>query len=83
MDYREHAKKLLKEWVLCNNAQPKNNVVDIRLEKDALAPWATQLIHNMNWGSEVEIAESCHQLETRLKKLKERLVIEVLTNGSV
>jgi hypothetical protein len=37
----------------------------------------------MNWGSELELTEACNQFESRLKPLKEKLVIEVLKNGSV
>jgi hypothetical protein len=83
MDYQAHAKELLREWALCLNAKPKNNVVDIQINKDALAPWAAHLIHQMNWGSESELAEACHQLESRLKQLKEQLVIEVIKHGTV
>jgi hypothetical protein len=84
MDYKEHAKTLLHEWALCNTAKPKNNViVDIQIEKDVCSRWAVNLIHNLNWGSEQQLAEACHQLESRLKPLKEKIVIEVLQNGSV
>jgi hypothetical protein len=30
-----------------------------------------------------EVAEACHQLESRLTQLKEKLVMEILTNGSI
>lgn len=83
MDYKEHAKELLREWALCSNAKPKNDVISIQIEKDVLGMWAVNLIHNMNWGSELELAEACLQVESRLKRLKERLVIEVIKNGSV
>ena len=83
MNYKEHAKKLLKEWVLCSNAKPKNDVVDFQIEKDACSIWATQLTYMINWGSDVELAEACHQLEPRLKKLKEKIVIEVLLDAPV
>lgn len=83
MDYQEHAKELLREWALCSNAKPKNNVVDIQINKDALAPWAAHLVHQLNWGTEQDLAKACHQLESRLKRLKERLIIEVLKDGSV
>lgn len=83
MDYKERAEQILLEWALCVNAKPKNNAVDIQIEKDVCGRFATNLIHNLNWGSEQELAEACNQFETRLKKLKERLVIEVLTNGTI
>jgi len=83
MDYKEHAKNILYEWALCNGAKPKYNAVDIQIEKDVCGRWAKHLIHALNWGSELELAEACHQLESRLTPLKEKIVIEVLQNGSV
>ena len=83
MDYKEHAKNILREWALCSTARPKNNAVDIQIEKDVCGRYATNLIHNLNWGSETQLAEACHQLSSRLKPLKEKIVIEVLQNGSV
>jgi len=83
MDYQEHAKKILREWTLCSNARPKNNAVDIQIEKDTCGRWAVNLIHHMNWGSESELAEACYQLESRLQPLKKKIIIEVLQNGTV
>ncbi len=83
MNYKERAENILREWALCVNARPKNNAVDIQIEKDVCGRYATNLIHNLNWGSDLDIAEACHQLESRLKPLKEKIVIEVLQNGSV
>jgi len=82
MDYQEHAKNILREWTLCSNSRPKNNAVDIQIEKDACGRWATNLIYNLNWGSNIELAEACIQFESRLKTLKEKIIIEVLTNGT-
>jgi hypothetical protein len=83
MDYKEHAKELLREWALCSNAKPKTDVISIQIEKNVLSMWAVNLIHNMNWGSELELAEACYQVDSRLKRLKEKIVIEVLTNGAI
>jgi hypothetical protein len=83
MDYKEHAKELLREWALCSNAKPKTDVISIQIEKNVLSMWAVNLIHNMNWGSELELAEACYQFDSRLKRLKEKIVIEVLTNGAI
>ena len=83
MDYKAHAKNILREWALCSTARPKNNAVDIQIEKDTCGRWATNLIHNLNWGTESELAEACYQLESRLRPLKEKIVIEVLQNGSI
>lgn len=82
MNYKEHAEQILKEWALCSNARPKNNAVDIQIEKDVCGRYASNLIHNLNWGSEIELAEACHRLETRLKPLKEKIIIEVMQNGT-
>ena len=83
MDYKSHAKEILKEWALCSSARPKNNAVDIQIEKDTCGRWAANLLHNLNWGTESQIAEACHQLESRLHPLKEKIIIEVLQNGHV
>ena len=83
MTHKEHANNVLRDWALCSTARPKNNAVNIQIEKDTCGRWAVNLIHNINWGSEREIVEACHQLESRLKPLKEKIIIEVLQNGSV
>ena len=83
MTHKDHANKILREWALCSTARPKNNAVDIQIEKDTCGRWAVNLIHNLNWGTDQEIVEACHQLESRLKPLKEKIVIEVLQNGAV
>lgn len=83
MDNKQRAEQTLREWALCMNARPKNNAVDIQIEKDTCGRFATNLIHNLNWGSDSQIAEACNQLESRLKPLKEKIVIEVLQNGSI
>ena len=83
MTSQDRAKQLLLDWALCSKARPKHNAVNIQIEKDTCGRWAVHLIHNMNWGSELELTEACNQFESRLKPLKEKLVIEVLKNGSV
>jgi hypothetical protein len=83
MDYKEHANKILRDWALCSTARPRNNAIDIQIEKDTCGRWAVHLMHVVNWGSDLEIVEACYQLESRLNPLKEKIVIEVLTNGFV
>ncbi len=83
INYKERAEQILREWALCSNARPKYNAVDIQIEKDTCGRWATNLIHNLNWGSETELAEACNQLESRLKPLKEKIIIEVIQNGAI
>jgi hypothetical protein len=82
-DIREHARNLLAEFYLCSHAKPRTNAVDIQIEKDACAEWATHLIKQINWGEDNDVAEACHQLESRLSYLKKKVIIEVLTNGTV
>jgi hypothetical protein len=82
-DWRQRADELLQEFELCCKAKPKHDAIDIQLEKDAVAKWAYHLNTQRGWGTDNEIAEACHQLEPRLRKLKEKLVIEILTHGTI
>ena len=54
-----------------------------QLDKDVVAPWASYLMRQLAWGNDNEIQEACYQLESRLIELKEKIVIEVLKNGTV
>lgn len=83
MDFKSYADNLIKDWTLCLDAKPKHDAVELRLQKDRCEEWAIQLMSARMWGSESELAEACYQFESRLKLLKEKLVIEVLTNGTV
>lgn len=83
MNWQERASELLQEFDLCIKAKPKHDAVSIQLEKDSCAKFAYHLNTQRGWGTDNEIAEACHQLEPRLKKLKEKLVMEILTNGPV
>jgi hypothetical protein len=83
IDVREDARNLLAEFYLCLHAKPRYNAVDIQLEKDACTEWANHLIRQINWGEDNDVAEACHQLESRLIPLKKKVIIEVLTNGTV
>jgi hypothetical protein len=83
IDWKARADELIEEYVLCCRAKPYDNTVDIQIEKDNCGKWATNLATQRSWGTELEVAEACYQLESRLKKLKEKVVIEILKNGSV
>ncbi len=84
MTPQEHAAKLLEEWFVCVKAKPKSNAVDIQLDKDVLEPWAAYLDKQLAWGNDdVKLQELCYQFESRLKELKEKIVIEVLQNGTI
>lgn len=83
MNYREYATALLEEYHLCINAKPKHDAINIQLEKDSVSRWACHLNNQLGWGTDNEIAEACHQLEPRLAQLKEKIAMEILTNGNV
>ena len=83
MDARERASELLAEWLMCKDARPRSKAVDIQLDKDSCQKWAQHLARQYHWGSDAEIAEACNQLEPRLKSLREKLIIEILTHGTI
>jgi hypothetical protein len=83
MDWKLYAEQLLEQFNQCMYAKPKHDAVDIQLEKDSVGKFAYHLATQRSWGTENEIAEACYQLEPRLKKLQEKLVFEILKDGSV
>ena len=83
IDWKSRADMLLEEFNLCMAARPRQNTVDIQILKDTAGKWAYHLNSMRAWGSDLEIAEACHQLEPRLDELKKSVVIEVLKNGAV
>ena len=78
IDWKIRADELLEEFNMCCRAKPLNNTIDIQIAKDTAAHWADHLNRQRAWGTDNEIAEACHQLEPRLKQLKEKIVLEVL-----
>ena len=82
-DWKAQADTLIEEFNLCVRAKPKHNAINVQLEKDTCAKFAYHLDTQRKWGTDAEIAEACHQLEPRLRQLKEKLVMEILTNGPV
>jgi hypothetical protein len=83
MNFKDYADQLIEEYNLCCKARPKNNAVDIQILKDSVGKWASHLATQRSWGTDNEIAEACYQFAPKLKELKEQVIIEVLTNGSV
>ena len=83
IDWKARATELLDEFDLCCRAKPRHDAVNIQIEKDTVAKLAYQLATQRGWGTDDEIAEAYYQLEPKLKKLKEKLVMEILTNGPV
>ena len=78
-DWKARADELLAEFDMCIRAQTMHNTVEVQIAKDATAKWAHHLSTQRSWGSDLEIAEACYQLEPKLKQLKEKIVLEVLT----
>ena len=83
INFQQRAEELLEEWDLCKNARPKQNAVDIQILKDTCKQWANYLHTQRQWGGETELAEACHQLEPRLKQLREQVIIEILKHGTI
>jgi hypothetical protein len=83
MDWVAQADALLDEYEQCCRAKPRDHAADVQLEKDAVGRFACHLATQRSWGTDNEIAEACHQLESRLNTLKEKLVMEILQNGTV
>jgi hypothetical protein len=83
LDIRQRADELIEEYNLCCRARPRHGAVDVQLEKDSVGKWASHLATQRSWGTDVEIAEACYQLEPRLSRLKEKVVIEILQNGAI
>jgi hypothetical protein len=83
IDWKARADELLEEFDLCILAKPRHDAIDIQLEKDKVAKWAYNLSTQRSWGTDVEIAEACYQLEPRLAELKKKLIIEILQHGPI
>ena len=81
MSIREQAGELINEFHMCSRIKPKSNVIGFQIEKDVCESWAIKLNNDLAWAEDSEIAESYYQLESRMKKLKEKIIIEVLTHG--
>ena len=80
-DWRSMADELLEEYNACCRA--RNNTIDIQLEKDACSKWASHLAMQRTWGTEMEIAEACHQLVPRLERLKSMVITDILNNVTI
>jgi len=83
MDWKTRADVLLEEYNCCCLAKPRDHAVDVQLEKDAVGRFACHLATQRSWGTDNEIAEAYYQLEPRLNALKEKLIMEILQNGTV
>jgi hypothetical protein len=82
-DWQQRATELLEEFDACCRAKPRHDAVNIQIEKDRISKFAHHLNTCRSWGTESDIAEACHQLESRMIKLKEKLIMEILSDGSL
>jgi len=83
INWRDRADQLMEEYNMVCQARPRDNTVDIQIEKESCGRWASHLATQRSWGSDLEIAEACHQLEPRLKRLKDKVIIEILGHGTI
>jgi hypothetical protein len=84
MNIQQRGEFLLEEWALCKNARPKSNAVNLQIERDALDYWANYMSRNLSWHPDhIDTAESIYQFESRLKSYREKVIVEILTHGSV
>jgi len=83
MDHRARADQLIEDFNLCMQARPRGNAIEVQMEKDACAKWAYHLATQRSWGSDLEVAEACNQLEPRLQQLKNKVIIEILKHGAI
>ena len=83
MDWRERAEEMLAEYDACCRARPYHNALDVEIAKESCATWAQHLATQRSWGEPNDIAEACYQLEPRLKKFKETVVLDILNNESI
>jgi len=83
MNFKEYADQLLEEYEACCRARPYHNALEVEIAKESCAIWASHLATQRAWGEPNDIAEACHQLEPRLKKFKETVVLDILTDGTV
>jgi hypothetical protein len=80
----QRAEELLTEWTLCKNAKSKGDAVNLQIERDTLEKWAQHLQRHLIWEPDsVATAEAVLQFESRLKNYKEKVIIEILTHGTV
>lgn len=83
-DWKAHAEQLLMEYnqVIVLRTR-SDDAVNIQLEKDQVSKWASHLATQRSWGSDLEIAEACHQLAPRLQELRKKVVTEILKHDTL
>ena len=84
MTIQQRGEQLLEEWALCKNAKPKSDAINLQIERDSLERWANYMSRNLSWNpTHADTAESIYQFESRLKSYREKVIMEILTHGSV
>jgi len=84
MTIQQRGEQLLEEWTLCKNAKPKSDAINLQIERDALEHWANYMSRNLSWNpTHNDTAESIYQFESRLNSYREKVIVEILTHGSV
>ena len=82
-DFKVKGQVLLEEWYLYKCTKPRAHVFDIQSDKDDLQQWANHLQTALLWETNSnKIVKICYQFEHKLKRFKEKVVIELLKNGS-
>lgn len=75
---------LLEDWQRCKHAKPRGDAVNLQVERDRLDMWAQQLGHLLIWETNDNlIAETCYQFESRLTHYREKVILEILTHGTI
>lgn len=87
LDFSEWAQSLLLEWEMVRKARPKSDLatsVDLECSRESLNEWESLLRRNLfDKQPSRDLAEACYQFESRLKKYKEKVILEALNHGSI
>ena len=85
-DFVAWSRELLDDWDKVKYCRPKltiSSAVDLEYHRTQLDEYAS-MIRRYVFDKQPSnfLAEACYQFETRLKKFKEKIIIETLTHGS-
>ena len=81
-DVLVRAYQLLSEWENCQKVRPMAAPVSLQLEKDSCAKVVSQIhAEFFKWPDSESLPMLCDTFETKLRRLQEQLVIEVLIHG--
>ena len=78
-DFKTVSQQLLNEWYYYKTARPKDHIFDIQSEKDDLQHWATLLQTFLLCSNDTAlVTKICIMFEGKLRKFKEKIIIELL-----